>query len=127
MSYAGLGFRQVVGVPDTTGNNAGNWTCVIDPQVIAANVPYFEVYHLYVSAPTLADVETTIQIALNQGLWDYNLLGNANGWDPAQPLIMTPGDTLYGYFNVPTDTTPAPIMTAWFRYDLAFNGGVPLG
>ena len=126
MTYAGLGYRPVTGVADTTGMNGGNYTCQFDPAVVNANVPYFEAYHFYVTAPALSATSTTVQIALNTGKWDYNLIAQANAWDPAQPMIMTPGDTLYFYFNVPTSITPAPVVTVWFRYDIAFTNGVPI-
>ena len=106
--------------------NTGNYTAVFDPSVIAVNVPYFECYHIYVTAPVLTGSGTSIQIAVNSGYWDYNLLAQANGWDPAQPIILTPGDTLYCYFNVPTSNTTVPMVTCWFRYDIAFTGGVPI-
>ena len=124
MPYAGLGYRPVKAVPDTTGMNQSNWTASFPPEVINANVPYFELYHFYVQSPLVNAQQPAIQVALNQGLWDFNQQGGGNGWDPAQPMLMTPGDTLYFYFSVPTSVTPAPVVTAWFRYDTAFTGGV---
>jgi hypothetical protein len=126
MTYAGLGYRPVAGVLDTTGMNTGNYTCTFDPAVINANVPYFEVYHMYITSPVLSGQNTTVQLSLNNGQWDYNLIAQANAWDPAQPMIMTPGDTVFFYFNVPISFTPPPIVTCWFRYDIAFTGGVSL-
>ena len=125
MPYASLGYRPATAAADVTGNNDGNWTALFDQGSISNNVPYFELYHFYVSSPFLASgQQPTIQVALNQGLWDYNQQGAGNGWDPSQPMLLTPGDTLYFYFNLPVDITPAPVVTAWFRYDTAFTGGV---
>lgn len=126
MTYAGLGYRPAIATADTSGFNAGNWTVTFAPEAVGANVPYFEVYHYYVHAPLVPTTGTNVRIMLNQGAWDYNLIGQANGWDPSQPMIMTPGDTLYFLFNVPTSTSPAPQVTCWFRYDIQYTGGTPI-
>jgi hypothetical protein len=126
MTYAGLGFRPVKASADTTGMNTGNYTCVFNDTVIAVNVPYFELYHFYLTAPQLSGTETTVQVMLNQGYWDYNLIGQANAWDPSQPMILSPGDVLYFFFNVPTSNTTVPVVYAWFRYDITYTNGVPI-
>lgn len=117
MAYETLGPRPVTAKADTTGQNPGNWTVVIDDAVINSTVPRYEMYHMYISAPTLVGQSTTAQVALNQALWDATLIGQLNSWDPAQPMLLQPGDTIYVYFNVPTTTTPAPVVTVWFRYE----------
>jgi hypothetical protein len=123
--YAPLGYRPVNAVKDVTGNNTGNYSAVFTPDVIGANVPYFELYHFYVTAPmSTGGNQPTVQVGLNQGLWDYNLVASGNGWDPAQPMLMTPGDTLAFYFNIAATVTTVPSVTAWFRYDTAFVQGV---
>lgn len=114
--YFSLGARPVTATADTTGLNSGNWTAVLGHEVIGATTPYFELYHLYIKSPTLVGVPTTATVMLNTNFWDVTLIGQANSWDPAQPLIMTPGDDLFVLFNVPTSTTPPPVVTGWFRY-----------
>lgn len=117
MAYRTLGARPVVAAKDTTGLNTGNWTAVLDGAVITNTVPTFEMYHLYLTAPTLIGTATTATVMLNLLHWDVTLIGQANSWDPAQPMLMQPGDTLYVLFNVPVTTTPAPTVAAWFRYE----------
>lgn len=119
MAYASLGARPVVATPDTTGNNEGNWTAMCDNSVIGANVPYFELYHLYIKSPVLSAAQTSAQVMLNTNFWDATLVAQLNSWDPSQPMLLTPGDTIYILFDVPTSQTPAPIVTCWFRYDIA--------
>lgn len=114
--YVPLGYRPVKGVADPNGANPGNYTCVFDNSVINAKVSVFEMYHLYVTAPLITGGETTATVALNGGYWDVTLTGQANGWDPAQPMLMQPGDTMYVYWNVPTSNTTPPTVTAWFRF-----------
>lgn len=119
MPYAPLGARPVVAVADTTGQNTGNWTAMIDNSVISTNVPYFELYHLYIKSPVLSSAQTSAEVMLNQNFWDATLVAQLNSWDPSQPMLLTPGDTIYVLFDVPISETPAPIVYAWFRYDTA--------
>ncbi len=118
MPYRTLGPRPVKAAADTTGLNAGNWTAVLDATVISATVSTFELYHMFIKAPTLTGTPTTAEVRLNLSPWDITLIGQANSWDPAQPLLMQPGDILYVLFNVPTTITPAPTVTGWFRYQI---------
>lgn len=117
MGYIPLGYRPVNAAADTTGQNAGNWTAVFESTVMRIQQPVFECYHLYVKSPALVGQSTTADMLLNGGFWETTLIGQRNSWDPNQPLLMTPGDTMYVFFNVPTSTTPAPIVYAWFRYE----------
>lgn len=116
MTYIPLGPRPVLAAADTTGHNLGNYTAVFDLAVIGINTPYCEMYHLYITAPTLTGQTTTARITLNLANWDITLLGQANAWDANQPMLLTPGDTFYVFFNVPTSNTTIPTVTAWFRH-----------
>jgi hypothetical protein len=116
MPYHTLGARPVQARADTTGLNTGNWTAVLDGQVITSTVPVFELYHIYLTAPTLTGAPTTATVMLNLMHWDITLIGQANSWDPSQPMLLQPGDTLFVMFNVPVTTTPPPTVTGWFRY-----------
>lgn len=117
MTYTTLGPRPVNAAADTTGQNPGNWTAVLDDGVIQANVPTFEMYHMFISAPTLGvGQQSDARVMLNTAFWDATLIAQLNSWDPSQPMLCRPGDTIYVLFNVPTSTTPAPIVTCWFRY-----------
>lgn len=115
MAYMPLGSRPVKAIKDTTGLNTGNYTCIFDDSVINASTPRFEMYHMYVEAPSLVGQSTTAKVVMNTGSWDATLLGQLNSWDPSQPLLMTPGDTLYVLFNVPVPNATVPTVTAWFR------------
>lgn len=116
--YFPLGGRPVVAAKDTTGRNPGNWTATISHEIINVTVPVFEMYHLYIQSPTLVGQLTIAQVLHNQYFWDVTLIGQYNSWDPAQPLLMTPGDDVIVLFNVPTTTTPAPQVVGWFRQPL---------
>lgn len=117
MALMTLGAYPVKAAADTTGLNPNNYTAAFSPSVIPTQVPVFELYHLYVTAPTLVGVSTTATVMLNTNYWDVTLIGQANSWDPSQPMLMRPGDTLYVLFNVPTSNTTVPTVTAWFRYE----------
>lgn len=117
MTYVTLGSRPVTAVADTTGLNPGNYTAALDDSVIGSTVPQFEMYHMYIEAPTQTGVATTAKVLLNTQFWDATLIGQLNSWDPSQPMLVQPGDTIYVMFNVPTGTTPAPVVTCWFRFN----------
>lgn len=116
MAYVPLGYRTVKAAVDTTGQNPGNYTATFDAKVLGIQNPYFEMYKLFLTAPVLAGGSTQVDVGLNLGYWDTTLIGQRNAWDANQALLMTPGDTLYVYFNVPTSNTTVPVVYAWFRY-----------
>lgn len=112
-SYVTLGSRQLTGVADTTGNNSGNWTVSFTPDIINVNVPYFEIWHIVVNGAAGSSFNSYI----DAHQFDTNQVGFQNSWDPAQPILMRPGETLYFYYSDPiTDNTP-PSITIWLRFD----------
>lgn len=114
MSVITLGSRgPVTGAPDNTALNPGNWTIAFTPNILQVNVMQFEVYKMVVKGA----VNTTFNVYIDQRQWDVGIYGTLNSWDPTQPLIMRPGETLYFCYSDPiTDDTP-PIATVWIRYD----------
>lgn len=116
MSYISLGMRPATASLnnnlDSTGRNTGNWTAVLGPSNIAINHNYFELYHLAIQGGPAGSILT---IYLDNAFYDTTPNAMVNSWDPNQPLIMQPGDTLYFYWNKATGT--APLVTAYFRYD----------
>lgn len=117
MAYYRLGPRPVTAMADTTGFNPGNWTAQWTPQDLAFHVPTAEVYHIVINS---GPAGSTFTIAVNDNLWDANNLGTINGWDPAQPILLEPGDYLYIYWNSPATGTP-PKATLWLRSDVLFG------
>lgn len=108
-----LGPRTAKGAADQTGNNSGNWTVVFDPATLNVNVAEFEVYHMVV----LGAPGSTFNVYVDSHQWDTNVFGTQNSWDPSQPLIMRPGETLYFYYSDPiTDNNP-PVVTVHLRYN----------
>jgi hypothetical protein len=121
MSYVTLGSRgPVTGLPDNSGHNPGNWTIAFTPDILNVNLSQFEVYHMVVNgAPN-----TNVKLYVNIAQWDIATYGTQNAWDPEQPLIMRPGETLYFcYSDAVTDNNP-PNATIWIRYDPAIAKGV---
>jgi len=114
-SYRGLGNRRVTSVLDTTGNNSGNWTTILDAATLAITKAQFELYKAVVSNVTAGGAATCY---LDDAQWSYVApAAGGSEWDPSQPLLINPGQALYFYWNLPADSTPAPQLTAFFRYD----------
>lgn len=118
MTYVGLGWRSANGAADNTGNNAGNWTVQFTPLVINVNVPRFELYKIVVKG---AAATATFDVFVNTGQWDTSVYAVHNSWDPVQPLLLTPGDTVYFYYSTASSDGNQPVITAWFRYDPALE------
>jgi hypothetical protein len=105
-----LGPRTAAGVLDPNNPvGAGNWTVTFPPNIIAVQVPQFEVYHIVLSGPG-----GYLEIYRNSDWWDTTLLASRNSWDPEQPLLLRQADTLYFYWSVASGS--APMVTLWLRY-----------
>lgn len=124
MPYVGLGARKAVGAADTTGNNPGNWTVVFDPNAINVNVGHFELYKLVVKG---AAQTATFDVYVNVNQWDTAVYATHNSWDPVQPLLLTPGDSVYFYYSSKSSDGNTPTIWAWFRYDPALQQIYGLG
>jgi hypothetical protein len=113
-TFVSLGMRgPVVGQPDDTGFNPGNWTVVFDPNAINCNVPLFEVCHIVVNGAAGATFDVYVDLAQ----WDTNQNGYKNSWDPAVPLPLKPGQYLYFYYSDSTSDNTPPQISIWLRYD----------
>jgi hypothetical protein len=119
MTLVTLGSRSAIGAKDTTSKNPGNWTIAFTPDIININVPQFDVYKMIVKGAA----NTTFNVYVDNFLWDVGIYGTLNSWDPQQPLILRPGESLFFAYSDPiTDNTP-PSATIWMRYDTAFVSG----
>ena len=120
MAYITLGARgPVTGAVDTSGHNPGKWTVAFTPDILNVTVSEFEVYKMIVAGA----VNTTFTVWVENWQWDVGVYGTLNSWDPVQPLILRPGQTLYFcYSDATADNTP-PVVTVWLRY----NTDVPRG
>lgn len=117
MAYEELGTRKATGAADTTGNNPGKWTVVFGPADLATNLAFYEVYHAVISGAA----GSTMTWFVDNKQWEVTAAGDINSWDPNQPLLMIPGQSLYFYWSDPvTDNTP-PTVTLWLRYDPAIQ------
>lgn len=109
MSATALGPRTKSGAADQSNPlGAGNWTVQFTPTDITVTVPY-EIYHVYLTG----QVGAQFQWWIGTNPWSANLNGWFNDWDPAQPAIIEPGQTLYFYFSYAGGTTP--MVTLWLR------------
>lgn len=115
MAYIGLGPRYLIASADTTGFNAGNYTNAFSPAILASNVPYFEIHHMIVQQ---VPIGASAQIIINGRSWGFTLPNGGSEWDPAQPLLLTPGDELDFLWSIAATGT-APLVTVWLRYDPA--------
>lgn len=115
MAYRTLGFRNAKGAADTTGNNKGNWTVQFTPALINVTVTDFEIYKMILGG---AAQTATFTVSIDNGLWDTNVYGAQNSWEPSGGLmLLRSGQSVYLYYNSPSTDGHQPTVTAWFRYD----------
>jgi hypothetical protein len=104
-----LGSRSATGVTNLDNPlGAGFWTVVFTPRDLAIGVNY-EVYHAAISGPA----NSNFQVWIDSTFYDYAVRGDINSWDPAQPMAVQPGNSLYYYWN--TSATPVPKVTLFCR------------
>lgn len=111
-----MGSRRVVAAPDTTGNNAGNWTVSFDPATMALHWTQYEVYKMVVSLNSAAGVVAwTVYIGINA--YEGFQASTIATWSDPQPMIVQSGESIYFYFNeLSSDNTP-PVVTIWIQVD----------
>jgi hypothetical protein len=113
-----LGSRSAAGAADTTGVNPGNWTVTFDSAAINVNVPQAEVYKIVVQG---AASGATFNVAVNTAIWDLAVYAVQNSWDPQQPLIIRPGDTVFFYYSSKSTDGHQPSITIWLRYEITLG------
>lgn len=114
MPHIPLGSRTVTAAADTTGLNAGNYTCLFDAAALNINVPFYEIYSM--SVTKLATVQTVTVYVNGQVRSTAKLLGNSE-WDPSQPILLLPSDQVALAWDFGSGTKP--VATVWLRYDPA--------
>lgn len=104
-----LGKRKKTGAIDNQNPvKAGGWTIVFDPAFLGIQVP-FEVYHAAVRGPAGSQFEVWI----DDTFYSASIRGDRNEWDPSQPMHVTPGETIFFYYN--TANGPAPTVAIFCR------------
>lgn len=117
MSKKTLGPRRVVASADKTGNNAGNYTAVFDPDTMSVKWTQYEVYKMVVNNPKSNGVVTwTVYIGINQ-YEGFESSGQAT-WSDPQPMVVDSGENVYFYFDNAVATSAAPTVTLWIEVDL---------
>jgi hypothetical protein len=116
--YRRLKPANLTGTLDQTGLNTGNFTISLDISSVS-NIPQIECYHMKIDGPIGFGLRIFIG-ATNQ--WDYVAQGWQNGWDPSEPMILNPSDTVYLFSQAASTLTPVQTATMWFRYDTNLPG-----
>ncbi len=121
MAYRTLGHRSAVGAADTTGTNPGNWTVQFTPAVlnVSTQIPEFEVYKLVLKG---AAQTASFDLYIDTGLWDTNVYGAQNSWEPQGGLlILRAGQSLNFLYNSAATDGHQPQVTLWLRHELALT------
>jgi hypothetical protein len=104
-----LGPRAQTGKADPANLiAAGNWTVTWAPKDLNFMVPLAEVFHIAVNGPG-----GYFLVYINEDFWDTSSYGGQNSWDPSEPMLIRPGDTVSFYWSTSSGT--APQVTMWLR------------
>lgn len=125
MPYRTLGARTAKGAADTTGQNAGNWTVQFTPAVlnVSTQIPEFEVYKIILTG---AAQTASFNLYIDVNLWDTNVYGAQNSWEPASGLlILRAGQSLNFFYNSAASDGHQPLVTLWLRHELALTQVFP--
>ncbi len=90
---------------------AGGWTITFDPAALGVKIGA-EVYHIAVQGPE----NSRFQVWIDTTFYSNVVRGDINDWDPAQPMYIRPGDTVFFYYNTAAGT--APVATVFLREPL---------
>jgi hypothetical protein len=123
VSYLPLGSKVTTAAAGGTQSlSPGNWINSFDVAKLAIRVATYECYHI---AVTGAPVGKTLTVYIGARIWDSVPLAGNSGWDPAQPMLLTPADEVFFVWNQAATGT-APVVTMWLRWDPAVQPA-PIG
>lgn len=111
-TYKSLGPRRVTGT-NPSGDGL-TWVISFDPSQynVSTMIPYFEVYKIVELSPA----GCTFDVAIDAYQWDVNVFGGNGSWDPNEPMLIQPGQTVSMNFTY-TVKGDAPTAIFWLRYD----------
>ncbi|HXZ74683.1 MAG TPA: hypothetical protein VEH31_27970 [Streptosporangiaceae bacterium] len=71
---------------------------------------------------TGAAQSASFNLYVDTGLWDTNVYGAQNSWEPASGLlILRSGQSLNFYYNSAASDGSQPLVTIWLRHELALT------
>jgi hypothetical protein len=78
----------------------GGWTIEFSP----ADLPKVvcEAFHMAVQGPP----SSQFQVYIDNTFYDNVVRGDINSWDPSQPMLLRPGDTVFLHYNTASGTAP---------------------
>lgn len=129
----GLGHPTKQGISDASGlaENVNpylpgtGWDVIFRPDDFGVPLAEFEAYHIALDGP----IGSSVAILIDRIPWDFVNQGWANGWDPAQPMLLKSGVTLAFCWNVAFAAGPynrttniRPVVTLWLRTPAAVTG-----
>lgn len=107
-----LGFRSKRGTLLATNPFfAGGWAVQFTPEDISIQDNTFLIWHIAVQGP--AAPSSNLQLWLDTIFYSTTVRGDANDYDPNQPIVVRSGQTVNFYWN--TTVNPAPMVTIFLR------------
>lgn len=111
----------VKAAPDTTGQNPGKLTTVVNLTQSGLRLSQYVIYHMVLENLTIgAEAKET----LNASTWGYFGPATGTGREWFGALYMKSGDELRFYWSL-SSSASAPILTPYIVYDPDLPGNAP--
>lgn len=122
MPLVSLGASQALtAAADTTGQNTGNLTTVVNQNALSINVGRYNIWHMVLTSLTLG---AQASVYLNARPFGGFGPATANQREWYANIFMNPGDSLYFYWNLATGSQ-APVLTVYTGYDPSLSANLP--
>lgn len=106
--FLGTRMKQAVtNLPNPLGT--GFYTIEFAPSDFQIRARTFVIKHISIRGPSGSSLELWIDNTFR----DATPRGDLNSWDPAQPLPMKPGQSMFIYWNVGTGTRPQATLDCY--------------
>lgn len=121
----GLGWRTGLGLQDSNATGLINpylpgsgWDVIFKPEDLGVTQTEFECYHISLDGP----IGSSAAVLIDGHQWDFVSQAWANGWDPAQPMLIRSGQFVQFCWNRAFAAAPynktsniQPVVTMWLR------------
>lgn len=111
---------SVLSAADQTGVNPGNYTAAFTTGILGTMPAVYEWFRCNIDTETpgatFAPAPCSIRLNIRRPVSSTYPVG-VTEWDPSQPIPMRNGDELYFFWQLASTSTPAPLVTCYFRYD----------
>lgn len=119
MGWVDLGTAPpITAAADTTGQNTGNLTTVVDKNALGLSIGQYNIWHMVLENVPIA---ATAKIVVNTRTFSYLPPSSSAGLEWNGNMFLRDGDTLYFYWQLAASAAK-PILTVYLVADPDLTG-----